>query len=177
MKITKAEGLKRLLRLAKFLEKLPRHRFDYGSWVGSDWEGKPDLRCGTTACALGWATTLWPRELKLTRGDVGNGFVTRARSHLRNLENCNETSFSAASTAFAIDAETALVLFSPEGARLPKEATPKQVAKHIRKYVAKVRALISLSVAVRGATTVSVWCSAPSARRTSTKTCSRWSRC
>ena len=47
-----------LLDLANFLDKLPPERFKYNDWVGKDWGGKLDLSCGTTACALGWATQI-----------------------------------------------------------------------------------------------------------------------
>jgi hypothetical protein len=48
----------RLLLLADFLEVLPIDRFDYNHWVGLNWKGAPDLSCGTTACALGWACAM-----------------------------------------------------------------------------------------------------------------------
>lgn len=49
----------RLRRLAKFLLALAPHRFDFGIWVDSKtWKGLPDLSCGTTACALGWAAAM-----------------------------------------------------------------------------------------------------------------------
>lgn len=48
----------RLNHLADFLDKLPKKRFDYSTWVGLEWQGKPNFSCGTTACALGWATTM-----------------------------------------------------------------------------------------------------------------------
>ncbi|MGH7749129.1 MAG: hypothetical protein ACREQ5_30855, partial [Candidatus Dormibacteria bacterium] len=52
-------GNARLLRLADFLENdVPADRFDFAHWVGKDWAGAPDLSCGTSACALGWATTI-----------------------------------------------------------------------------------------------------------------------
>lgn len=42
----------RLLKLAAFLDTVPPERFKYDTWAGEDWKGKPDLSCGTTACAL-----------------------------------------------------------------------------------------------------------------------------
>lgn len=51
-------GNARLLKLAKFLARLPPERFDYSRWVGADWKGKQDLSCGTSGCALGWASTM-----------------------------------------------------------------------------------------------------------------------
>ncbi len=75
---------RRLLKLADFLESLPRNRFCLERWVGRGWEGKPDLSCGTTACALGWATTipefrkLGVRMKKETRANApGPGLVGR----------------------------------------------------------------------------------------------------
>ena len=57
---------RRLLNLAAFLENLPKERFYFGTWAGT--EEKPfggdgvHLSCGTTACALGWCATLpWAR--------------------------------------------------------------------------------------------------------------------
>jgi len=58
MKNMNAVYRNRLLRLAKFLRTLPDCRFDFKEWVGRDWDGKPDLSCGTTACALGWAAAM-----------------------------------------------------------------------------------------------------------------------
>jgi hypothetical protein len=48
----------RLLKLADFLQTVKPSRFDMGSWVGEDWKGDLTLSCGTSACALGWATTI-----------------------------------------------------------------------------------------------------------------------
>lgn len=71
--LTLAENLKfarRLMILAEFLYALPPGRFDLRSWAGSDdhpYMGRKDLSCGTTACALGWATTLpFVRRLGIT---------------------------------------------------------------------------------------------------------------
>lgn len=53
------EQRRRLIRLAMLLENLPPGRFDYGKWVDNEvWQGNPDLSCGTSACAIGWATTM-----------------------------------------------------------------------------------------------------------------------
>lgn len=52
-------GLQRLATLAAYLrESVPDSQFDMNVWVGDDWQGDPDLSCGTSACALGWATTI-----------------------------------------------------------------------------------------------------------------------
>lgn len=57
--ITIEEQARRLEVLALFLEtEVVDERFDYAGWVGTDWEGREDLSCGTVACALGWATVI-----------------------------------------------------------------------------------------------------------------------
>lgn len=53
----------KLTQLARFLITLPPERFLYSEWVGADWQGHQDLSCGTHACALGWAVTLWPTQM------------------------------------------------------------------------------------------------------------------
>lgn len=52
----------RLRRLAFYLRNdIKDEVFNLATWVGNDdvpWEGKDDLSCGTSACAMGWATTI-----------------------------------------------------------------------------------------------------------------------
>ena len=52
----------RLRRLAFYLRNDVKDEvFNLATWVGNDdvpWEGMDDLSCGTTACAMGWATTI-----------------------------------------------------------------------------------------------------------------------
>lgn len=62
--ISRALSNRRLLMLARFLEKLKKGRFYYGNWTGEDWKGNPDLSCGTSACAMGWAAAM-PAFVKL----------------------------------------------------------------------------------------------------------------
>lgn len=132
----------RLLKLADFLDKLPRSRFNYASWVGKDWKGKKDLSCGTTACALGWATTM-PTFRKLglrmfvDRYD-GDGYVGI-------LSEEDEGDCYASEKIFGLGINEHLYLFTPAAdapmylADLPRSpghrATPEQVAKHIRRFV------------------------------------------
>lgn len=136
---------KRLLALAGFLEKLPRKRFDYSRWVGFDWKRKADLSCGTPACALGWATTM-PRFRKLGLRLGGDGCdvplpFLKGRAHLAVSEVGEEI--------FGLDYPEFRYLFCPDSSvgwqfrdshpelspPLDQAATPKQVAKHFRKFV------------------------------------------
>lgn len=105
-------GNQRLIKLAVFLEKLPPKRFDYGVWAGNNWKGKPDLSCGTTACALGWATTI-PEFKKLglrLRRDQYNDVevVLGTRSAIR-------IDTEAAQRVFNLTATEASALFTARG--------------------------------------------------------------
>lgn len=130
----------RLELLADLLEKLPKGRFDYTNWVGDFWKGKEDLSCGTTACALGWATTI-PELRKLglrmaKRG--GNGTVI-----LKRQDPGEESGpLMAAMTVFNINQIDAMWLFYPNDHNPEfREDSPgeragsKRVAKHIRHYL------------------------------------------
>lgn len=130
-----ATSKRRLMALVKLLRKLPRRRFNYGRWVGPFWKGKADLSCGTSACALGWATTM--RALRqdglcLTPDKLrGFGGVVRLR---------RSAGYHAGAKAFGISSREARWLFIPgdclNGQFGPwTGATPKQVATHIENFV------------------------------------------
>ena len=131
------ETRKLLLELADFLKELPPERFDYESWVGRDWQGAPDLSCGTTACAAGWATTL-PSFQKLGLQLVRSGeYSTVAYQGYRGAW--------AMANLLGIAFDEACVLFYPEeycaatGERSPSsEASPYEVAEWIRHWVEEV---------------------------------------
>lgn len=130
---------RRLLKLAEFLDNLLRKRFNYNKWVNSDWKGKPDLSCGTKACALGRSSTIPSfRKLgvRLFQHFDGSGYVG-----LVNTESLStDAPYQVSREIFDLDAEEHLYLFAPEysneyGISPSKQATPKQVAKHIRDFV------------------------------------------
>ncbi len=136
---------KRLLKLADFLEALPRKRFNFASYVGDDWAGKQDLSCGTTACALGWAASMPEfRRLGLrfkgtpAYDDDGHAITADGGVGLVDDEYADEEEASA--IVFGLTDDQHAELFIPENefgpsSNLPKEATPKQVAKNIRAKV------------------------------------------
>jgi hypothetical protein len=111
----------RLLKLADRLETWPRKRFDFTTFVGMDWGGDPDLSCGAVACALGIATTM-PifRRLGLYLSPGGE-LLTRNDKNPWYL--------------LGLDYEQHKALFFPQESGLGTDATPKQVARHIRKKV------------------------------------------
>lgn len=158
----------RLLRLADFLDTLDPARFNFDRWVGPDWQGRDDLSCGTTACGLGWATTIPEfRELglRMMRNPryVNYGFVGVTDSEVRGDEgNPNWLHVTEATRRiFGLDEEQTTHLFTPceidicgcsepycvvcecveedrenrNDYRLPKDAHPKMLARHIREFV------------------------------------------
>lgn len=122
---------RRLLKLASFLRELPRNRFNYSRWVDANWQGKADLSCGTSACALGWATTMPTfRRLGLRLKQYsGGGYVLMKKGDGETIG-----SIPAASEVFGITWDQATHLFIP--AEGEERATPKQVAKKIERFVA-----------------------------------------
>lgn len=131
--VTRATGNRRLLKLADFLEKLSRKRFDYSCWVGEDWEGKQDLSCGTTACALGWATTIPSFRrvgLRLVAGDVRLRLVAGDVQFGRGVWGTD-----AAEKFFGITADQAENIFARQHQIDMATTTPKMVAGWIRRLV------------------------------------------
>jgi hypothetical protein len=134
-------GNKRLLMLATKLGRVKPERFDYSRWVGEDWEGNDDLSCGTTACALGWATTM-PQFRKLGLkmyffGENRGGFV---KLYPKGGNLGATDSFEAGARVFYLTKDESHRLFSPDYGE--KDATPKQVAKKIREFVKDRRASV-----------------------------------
>ncbi len=141
----RAESARRLLVLAEFLEKLPDTSFDYSQWVGRN-------ECGTTACALGHAC----------RMPEFNDLGLRLATDLSPSDWCfgdpacgEDFGAAAAQRPFMIHLYEAQFLFYPcealfdesgrdllgEGEQSPDEdASAAEVAKHIRRFVAKHRA-------------------------------------
>jgi hypothetical protein len=140
---------RRLLKLATFLDELPENRFNYRHWVDKDtWKGKPDLSCGTTACALGWATTIPEFRnlgLRLCRDEIDIGAVEGKLLNKRTR--IRETFENAAERIFGLEYDEAHFLFLGffNGLKTkdnilyfkgPKEvASAKEVAQHIRQFV------------------------------------------
>jgi hypothetical protein len=129
----------RLLKLADFLDKLPPERFDIYDWVGSDFRGDVDLSCGTTACAIGWATTIPEfRQLGLSLNIQANCYSHRiiATPVLDLGGGITLHGFDAAGHLFDITREDAYYLFDTgQVDSLPRDATPADVANRIREFV------------------------------------------
>lgn len=140
-----AKYLRRLGKLASFLETLPRERFNYNHWVGDDWKGKENLSCGTTACALGWAATMKPfrklgLRLVMPENDWSPPFVALKDENFPDTPGDWGTSQDAITEVFGTESHD---LFFPSDDEL--KATPKQVAKKIRRFIRKEEKLTELN--------------------------------
>lgn len=118
----------RLLKLADYLETVPRKKFDMNAWAVQS-------ECGFSGCAIGWAA-----HGKLFRGltlaPVNSLFVTHQPKYVRPGNRRAKYQFGAASDLFEIESSDARELFSERySGRNETYDTPKQVAKRIRKFV------------------------------------------
>jgi len=128
----KTEGGKRLIALASFLEKkVPKKRFDFDRVVGP---GGSARRCGTSACAMGWA----PSVPLLRKAGLRRDYAGR----LRTLNTTGAHYLSIACWLFDIKFEEANFLFTPglpdaenTYTLLPSDAGPRDVASRIRNFV------------------------------------------
>lgn len=141
----------RLLKLAAFLMKLPKAKFDFASVIYQG--GKPMMealklgahRCGTTACGIGWMPAVFPRDLRWNNARHADNVLFR--KGFPTL-----TNFNVAEKYFGLTAGEAEFLFSPDASYyvgceengisgayrkspLDADATAKDLARHIRKFV------------------------------------------
>lgn len=152
----------RLLKLADFLETVPEGRFDFGHWAGEDWRGAQDLSCGTSACAMGWAPSI-PEfaalGLRLARLESTNIAVTvRSAEAIGEFDLAFDLSAEAGHHVFGLEMKDFVLLFTPrehecddeycgsdcedaaeEKDLLPADASAKDVAAHIRRFVEERR--------------------------------------
>lgn len=134
----------RLLKLADFLETVPRKAFDISSWQArpaSRPEGDVPGECGFAGCAIGWAVHIGiAPELRFAEIKVHE----TTWYELRYLEDDEITSFCAAAKAMDLRRPQAEYLFDPEAYNDSDpddddneavDVTPKMVADRIRKFV------------------------------------------
>jgi len=125
-----AMNKKRLLKLADFLETVPKKNFEMQSWgakPATKPEGKRPGSCGFAGCAMGWAAhAKLFRGLKLKFNNYSEpSLVYKGLLH-----------FNAASKCMEITHDQALYLFHPmRYGEMNNDPTPKQVAKRLREFV------------------------------------------
>ena len=109
----------RLLWLAECLEKyVPEDRFDMETWGDI---GFPENKCGTSACALGWAVQFFPFT----------GLHSESSEYEMHILFEGFTGIGDAEVFFEIDAKMARHIFLGGY----ENSTPKQVATCIREVV------------------------------------------
>ncbi len=131
----------RLLKLCDFLEQLPRTHFDFS--VVAKKSGKH--QCGTVGCAIGWTPQVFPRLMKwlpLRKGDGDqlriapkdaqreHQYETIARSLFGLSRDHSHDLFTPLSSVYVDRGDQSIVLES-----LDFDATPKQVAKRLRRFL------------------------------------------
>lgn len=129
---------KRLLKLAAFLDKLPRKKFNFASWVSGV---SPEHPCGTAACAVGYCPVVFPKDWKYTKLKID--LVTFDGKELYTSKpalkgRSNDYPEYLAAKYFGISNEDAYGLFvhGPDPLATPSyKITPKQIARHIRKFL------------------------------------------
>ncbi len=142
-------GAKRLLKLAAFLRELPRQKFDFGTFFEQGDKAPLEAlaagahRCGTVGCAIGWMPAIWPKLVRWsTETRYDNDDLSYQVAGVPELRDGSANGFYLAQVFFGIGYIAAHVLFDPEWSYgystknpLSSNATPKQVAKHIERYV------------------------------------------
>lgn len=138
------EQRERLLLLADFLEAIPRDRIDLRSWrVGVFFLGHNDHKCGTTACALGWATVMPEfQDLGLAFRATEGGFDGAPSVPMPGMKGDTWEQrwygLDAAMHLFHLDYRRARWLFMPLAYRLSTGTTShkSRVIKRLRKMAA-----------------------------------------
>lgn len=109
-----AINAKRLLKLADYLETVPREQFDMSLY---GWGSETQTECGFAGCAIGWAI----------HGKLFRGF-TFDKGHQPSYQGYYW--YGAIDKLFDLSDGDVSNLFGPHNS-----GTPKQVAKRIRKFV------------------------------------------
>lgn len=118
----------KLLKLADFLSKQVKPRdFNMNYWCDSR-KKIPSPTCGTVACALGWATSCFPRS-KLKLKDEGYLDITSLVPVYGKA-----VTYSAGAKMFGITKREAEYLFHPDNYPY-YSATKRDVVKRIRDFV------------------------------------------
>lgn len=127
MRSRKTVHKRRLLRLARFLRKLPSERFDYTTWGRT-------TSCGTVACAVGHCPDVFPT------------YWRRDNDYPELRESPYSSPLIDAMRFFGLSYDAAAFLFSPNsyngygyGQPLPylSNVSPALVADHIENFVKK----------------------------------------
>lgn len=125
MKKQKSIGRERLAKLAAFLHRVPRKKFDMERWATMDFNIR-EQSCGTAACAVGWAATIFKAEQFRLIPSVLSGLP---KTEYKGKEN-----WEAVAEFFSMGRTRAIDLFGIENDDNLKLG-PRQVAKRIKRYL------------------------------------------
>ena len=132
----------RLNALADFLDTVPKKSFNFSIFADGNLN-----ECGTTGCALGWATTMTRfKRIGLELAMESDAMLRQISERKVILQKDGKKiaqHFGTAEHLFGISEHEAYGLFAPEsscdwqptGLSPEEDATPKQVAKNIRKFI------------------------------------------
>lgn len=123
--VTTKVGDRRLLKLADFLDKLPRKSFNFAKFA-------EQTDCGTVACALGWCPVLFKR-LGVKYFQIGPMTNVSTVSIKKGYD--ERFGFAVGEVLFGLTRHQSYLLFDPISSGLGQDATPKQVAKRIRTFI------------------------------------------
>jgi hypothetical protein len=131
----------RLLKLATFLETVPRKKFDFSRVVGDAEDSwaipteapRKTFDCGSVACAIGWCPVVFPRLARYRLNQQALFRVTTADDGMYFTDVARELFAITSSEAYALFSAGSQELFDLP--RLSDTATPKQVARNIRTFV------------------------------------------
>jgi len=128
----------RFIGTCEDLESLPPKQFYYGAYAGLDWGGKQDLSCGTAACALGRGIAKYGRSARVKFSRFTSSSLPMPTPY--GVEYPDEV--EVARRLYGDEAAREFgFLFLPEcGNRLKSNANATQVAKHLRRWLAKLEA-------------------------------------
>lgn len=139
-------AINRLKKLVKKLEKVKDKKFDMEFWSNNreseDREISCNLEaCGTTACALGWATTVFPKSLKLCieKDNIYTDVKLRRKEDIKRAKSLNiDTQYplEVGQYFFKISHETASELFLPDYYPHP---TKKNVINRINRIINAIK--------------------------------------
>lgn len=123
----KAVHFRRLEKLCAFLDKLPRKRFDF------DVVHSADSKCNSIGCAVGWTPSVFPRLVKWYGDTVSTynnfGYLNVACELFGMLYDTADNIFTPGLQGF----------LHPSLPTCNSSATPKQVARMLRKFMALVK--------------------------------------
>ncbi len=137
-------GAERMLRLAEFLDLLPRERFDFSitreEYSAEDAEAGETV-CGTVGCAIGWCPNALPELCTVTNGSKDPGtFAPVFAVRGEQLDAAYDWA-RVGEKLFEITYNDSHALFTPwqnaphDGSYLTGRASPKDVSRRLRRYV------------------------------------------